>query len=341
MLSSGKGGLEQMAVVYTKALVNLGHTIFCLVMDDCPYLQDLQNSGAIVYTIKNRSIYNLINIFKIIKLLKDKKADIALCHGNRAMSLVLNKIVQRLLKPSFKTLGVMHSKHCPYKKRCNNLIFLTDAFYMMQSADIKRKSFVLPNTILENSHEFKKFHTPLVFGAMGRLHPVKGFDILLNSLAIIKNCGKSFKCIIAGSGEEEHALKRQAHMLNISNQVEFCGWIDNKDDFFNKIDVFVLSSRTETLSLALLEALAYSKPIVATKCIGPTEVLKNLTSTELAEVENPKSLADIMLCFMDNPQQMKTLAIKGNNLFKQTYSFPAFTDKLGIILQKVLYNENI
>lgn len=341
MLSSGKGGLEQMAVVYTKALVNLGHTVFCLVMDDCPYLQELKNSGASVYTLKNRSMYNLINIFKIIKLLKEKKADIALCHGNRAMSLILNKIVRRLLKPSFKTLGVMHSKHCPYKKRCDNLIFLTNAFCMAQPSYIRQKSFILPNTVLESSHTFKKVHTPLVFGALGRLHPVKGFDVLLNSLAILKNSGRSFKCLIAGSGEEEQKLKQQAHDLNLDSQVEFSGWVNDKSDFFNKIDVFVLSSRSDNMPLAVLEALAYSKPIVSTKCIGPVEVLKNLTNTELAEVENPQSLAEVMQKFIDSPQLIEPLAKEGNLLFNQHYSLAAFTAKLGVILQKVLYNENI
>ena len=340
MLSSNRGGLEQMSLVYTRAMLTLGHRVTCLIMPDCPYLKDLQSTNAEIFFAPGRNIYNPLNAYRIIQNIIRTNADIVVCHGNRAMSFVLNRIVRFFIRADFKTIGVMHSRHCPYKTQCDALIFLTQNLYQKQSTAIRKKSFVLANTVMEQPHKPVSLHTPVVFGAMGRMHPIKGFDILLQALFILKQKRKDFYFVLAGSGPEEKKILKQIDVLGLKTHVQNLGWINNKKEFFDKIDVFVLSSRYDSMPLSVLEALAFSKPVIATECVGPKEILSQLQTPLLVPVQNPQKLALAMEYLLCNKEKIPSMSVEANTLFTHSYSFSVFCNKLCQILQKVKY-ENI
>ncbi|MFI3241856.1 MAG: glycosyltransferase [Alphaproteobacteria bacterium] len=336
MLASGKGGLEQMAVVYAKALVNAGNETHCLVVDNCSYKEDMIKTGAIVHTTKTRNLYNIFNIIKILKLIKEQQTDIVICHGNRAMSIVLNKLSRLFVKSIFKTIGVMHSKNCPYKNRIDNLVFLTDTFFNEQTLDIQKKSFILANTILDESYPQVALHSPIVFGAMGRLHQVKGYDILLSAISKLHKKGLDFKFVLGGTGPDEENLKQQAKELGLQSVVEFIGWVGDKKAFFDKIDAFVLSSRSERMPLVILETFAYSKAIISTNCQGPNEVVAQLPSHLIVPTEDVDALASAMETLLTNPQKVSQMAQEGNDLFNAKYNLEIFQQNLNSILKKCI-----
>jgi len=111
--------------------------------------------------------------------------------------------------------------------------------------------------------------TPVI-GAIGNLYPVKGHAILLRAVA---NLSVPAHIVIAGRGEEEEALRREAAALGLGDRLHLLGFRDDVPDLLAAFDIYALPSFSEGQSLALIEAMAAGRPIVATAVGGNPELL--------------------------------------------------------------------
>lgn len=110
----------------------------------------------------------------------------------------------------------------------------------------------------------------IIIGGMGRLSRQKGFSILIEAAKNIKH--KNYKIIIAGQGELELDLKKQINTYGLQDKVILEGKVEARS-FLNKIDIFVFPSLWEGLGIALLEAAAMKKVIIASKTGGIKEII--------------------------------------------------------------------
>jgi glycosyltransferase involved in cell wall biosynthesis len=156
---------------------------------------------------------------------------------------------------------------------------------------------VLPNPVnsrlirsaVESHARFMHSAPPLI--AIGRLVPEKGFDILLEAFASLANGFSRTSLVIAGSGPCESSLKHRSEQLGIADRVHFAGHLDNPASYFRNALLFVLSSRTEGIPNALLEAAAAGLPIVATPAsTGLAELLTEKDGVWLAAEISPNAL---------------------------------------------------
>lgn len=112
----------------------------------------------------------------------------------------------------------------------------------------------------------------LVVGALGRLESQKGYTHLLSALKLAfdkqPELKDRIKCLIAGSGSLEAKLKKQADADGLSSNVVFCGEVGDARDFLGAVDIFVMPSLQEGQPLALLEAMAMGKPVLASDIPG-------------------------------------------------------------------------
>ena len=132
-------------------------------------------------------------------------------------------------------------------------------------------------------------HGPLLV-AMGRLAPQKGFDLLIAALA-----GRpDLRLVIAGTGPEEANLRLLAHRLGAASRVHFAGFLENPFPLIAAADLFVMPSRWEGASNALLEALACGVKIVATDC--PTGNAEMLGHGRFGTLARPNDVADLAAC---------------------------------------------
>jgi glycosyltransferase involved in cell wall biosynthesis len=132
--------------------------------------------------------------------------------------------------------------------------------------------------------------------AAGRLSREKGFDVLLDAMAIAVKRIPSLQLTILGAGPLELELKKQACELGLTGAVRFLGFQSNPWPHMRHADLFVLSSRYEGLPNALLEALALGTPVVASDCPGAIrEIQAGNDSVRLVPPEDPVSLANAMI----------------------------------------------
>jgi glycosyltransferase involved in cell wall biosynthesis len=114
----------------------------------------------------------------------------------------------------------------------------------------------------------------IVLGCLGRLTEQKGQDVLLLALAQLKDELPGLKTFVAGQGPAEHRLATDVTTLGLTDRVRFLGVRRERNTLYAAMDIFVLPSRWEGLSLALVEAAGLGLPIVATDVGGNSEVVQ-------------------------------------------------------------------
>ena len=155
------------------------------------------------------------------------------------------------------------------------------------------------NTNKTQSREQKK-QTYTVLG-IGRLHPQKDFGTLIRAFAKVRE-NRNAKLIILGEGEKRKELEELVKELDLREDIELPGFVDNPYVYMARADVFVLSSRWEGLPNTLIEAMACGTPVVSTDCpSGPAEILENGKYGKLVPVEDVDVLAKAILETLENP----------------------------------------
>ena len=160
---------------------------------------------------------------------------------------------------------------------------------------IPRESFTLmPNMIdvakfplTEPRDTGEEFH----WGYMANMVADKGHDTLLHAFSTLS----TGKLSLAGDGPHRARLELLCSKLEITDRVTFVGALPRGEvaSFFQDIDGFVHPSRYETFGIVLVEALASGRPVVATRCGGPNDIVREQDGL-LVEVDNPDDLAAAM-----------------------------------------------
>jgi glycosyltransferase involved in cell wall biosynthesis len=139
--------------------------------------------------------------------------------------------------------------------------------------------------------------------AVGRLSREKGFDLLLQALAVVRERFPNADLTIAGAGSQEAALKHLASDLGLGAAVRFAGYVTQPAAYFTGATLFVLSSRHEGMPNALLEAAAGGLPIVAMPSSqGVVDLLDGQPGVWLAAEISAPALAASLLAALKSLQ---------------------------------------
>lgn len=160
-------------------------------------------------------------------------------------------------------------------RECGAMIVLGEAWNeRIKTIEPKTNTVVVNNTVhipADVAHWDKECLRVLFLGVLIKR---KGVENLLEAIALLKKRGtiSKTKFLIAGTGEEEAFLKKKAKDLGIENSVEFLGWTtgDEKEKLLKECQVLVLPSYNEGLPVAVLEAISYGLPVIATR-VGDME----------------------------------------------------------------------
>jgi glycosyltransferase involved in cell wall biosynthesis len=112
-----------------------------------------------------------------------------------------------------------------------------------------------------------------VIAGVGRLEPVKGFDLLVAALVDVAARVPSTHLLLIGSGAEHDALRARASVLGIADRVHITGSVTDVTGYLAGADLLAVPSRNEGMSRVLVEAMALGLPVVATRVGGITDVV--------------------------------------------------------------------
>lgn len=147
-----------------------------------------------------------------------------------------------------------------------------------------------------------------IVGVVGNLYPVKGHQYLIDGLpSILAKCPNT-SFVFAGRGELEGELKAQVHRLGVETKVFFLGLRQDIPRILAMLDVFVLPSLSEGLSMAILEAMSVGKPVVATQVGGNPELVLNGETGFLVPPRDSQALASSVVALLTNRQQAAQFA---------------------------------
>ena len=147
---------------------------------------------------------------------------------------------------------------------------------------------------------------PVILG-IGRLTAQKNFPLLLRAFSKVRNRIEA-RLIILGEGENRNELRTLAEELNIDDDVDLHGFVDNPLAYLSEASVFALSSDFEGLPTVLIEALASGCPIVSTDCpSGPREILQGGRWGTLVPVGDEEALATGILQAIESPERRNEL----------------------------------
>ena len=197
-------------------------------------------------------------------------------------------------------------------------------------------SHVIPNLVNEERFfPVKKNNSNFIFLLMGALSHGKGIDIFLKAAAKIQSEGLQCEFWIAGAGPDERKLRALSENIGLASSVIWLGNIsrDLAPEIFQRSDVFVLPSRYETFGVVYAEALACGKPVIATKCGGPEDIVSDGDGM-LIDRDNPSQLADAMLELFYSSSSYCADSIRGR--FMDRYSRFSVVSAIDRVYQEVL-----
>jgi glycosyltransferase involved in cell wall biosynthesis len=160
----------------------------------------------------------------------------------------------------------------------------------------------------------------LLILSMARLAPDKGLEYLIEAAALLLRTERRFRIAIAGDGEVRAQLEELAFNLGVSDRVRLLGFREDVSDLLAACDLVVLPSLREGLSIALLEAMAAGKPIVATSIGSHRELASQAEIAQLVPPADAPALCEAILRLTRNPALMARFGAKAQVLFKSQYT---------------------
>ena len=159
---------------------------------------------------------------------------------------------------------------------------------------------------------------------VGRLGQEKGHEHLLNAAALVPQA----TFVIAGEGPLRQSLEAQARQLSIDGRVKFLGHREDIQDLLAMCDIFVLPSLSEGLPVSVLEAMAASKPVIASAVGGNKEVVVHGETGLLVSPADPTALAHAIQAVLSDPALAGRLAAAGKARVQQQFSAKTMVERI-------------
>lgn len=173
----------------------------------------------------------------------------------------------------------------------------------------------------------------------GNIRPVKGHDVFIRAAAEIIQKFPNVHFSIAGEVLEPTyfaELQGLVRDLNLSANFHFAGGVSNLREHLAGADIFVLPSRSEGFSNAIVEAMAAGLPVVATNVGGNAEAVENEVSGFIVPAEDPQALADAVLQLLCDPARAKLMGEAGKKLVADKFTTEAMMQRITTVYNQLL-----
>jgi glycosyltransferase involved in cell wall biosynthesis len=336
------GGAEIWLMDIMHGLQDRGHQVSLICRPGTILEKNALFEGFDVTTLKMNSDFDIKAIFKIRKLLKEKK--IQLISTNMDKELRIGGIAAKLAG----NIAVVPSREVDYPLK-NKLRYRFTYNYLAdhiiansfstKKTLLKEAPWLSPDKIeviykginphpyIENSGKGKELRKELkisdsekVIGFVGQIIERKGINDILKSIPGVVEKIPDVKYLFAGEGKLESFLKSEIKRMGIEKNVLFAGFRKDIPSVMNAVDLLILPSVVEGFGYVLVEAMAAGKPVVATNVSSIPEIVLDKKTGILIDVHQPEQLAEAVLKILENKDAAKEMGILGKERVLQNFT---------------------
>jgi glycosyltransferase involved in cell wall biosynthesis len=345
--SNSWGGLELNMINYSQWL-NESYEVLFLGIKDSPIVKTLeQHPIAINYFDEGRRKHlNFSAAKRLAKTLKSFGAEVLLIgHYNQHYTSVISK----LYYPQIKLVYMQHMQMMIKRKDFYHHIFYSAIDVWLAPLESLKKQLFENTTLTERQVKIvplcldetkftglkttkwearTKIRLPegsFLIGNIGRLDKLKGQEFILDALNLLKNEIANVKVVLIGNETSEGSdygsfLKQKAEGYGLTDTVIFIPHMPNIELAYKALDVFVMSSHSESIGMVTIEALLSEVPVIGTNSGGTIENLENGKWGGLFEADNATALANELRKVFANYPEAQHKAREAKNVISKQYS---------------------
>lgn len=333
-------------------LARRGHEVHVITSHDAGLPELSEENGFYIHRIawpKIRFIGIVTFWAKICLTIRKIKPDIV--HSQSLLSGIPGWAVKKILKIPYVVWGQGSDVYLPgrFTRMTSKPILQNADAALALTEDMKQKMQDICGreiSVVPNGIDIKRFKISSSGGKkagnsktiifVGRLHPVKGVQYLIEAMAIIHREMPDVKLVIVGDGTERLRLEELRENLDLNGCIQFAGQVPQEriPKIMHQADIFALPSLSESFGIVIIEAMAAGLPIVTTNVGGLPELIKNWENGFVVEPKNPEAIAEKILLILNN-NDLKAI-ISTNNITKsQQYSWDNAVEKIISTYEKV------
>ena len=321
----------------------------------------IRRTGVRVVDLTHRGKIDLFLLFRLIFLMRKKRVKIVHTH------LVHASIVGRVAAKLAGVKILVTTRHYAYDLKERSFTYWLErklaGFNRMTIAIskavrdylIRKENYDCKKvTVIYNTVDLRLFDLNMVkesvtnsdnylIGSVGRLHPQKGHSILIQSMSAVIREFRKTRLLIIGSGSLRMELENLARNLKVSDHVTFLGLKSPLEviEILRGVNLFVLASNWEGFGIAVIEAMALSKPVVATAVEGLHEVIEDGRTGFLVPQGDPQALAEKVIYLLKNRDLSTEMGKEGRKRVETLFSLDNMIVKLERLYRDLLNQEKV
>lgn len=254
-------------------------------------------------------------------------------------------VCQEATNPVLPVLGYDVPERNRVEKFRRDAHFIAMAPYLADDLTAKgipnSQIHVLPNGVQIPYLKDSRRELPIVLyvGNFSQGAHWKAFDVLFDAWKIVHEQQTGLRLVVLGGGDRS-TWEKYIDGLGCASTVDFMGRVNTPEDYYNDAAIFVLPSRVEGMSNALLEAQSWGIPCVVSDIPGNTAVVEDGVNGIVVTVNDPQALASAIIRLHANPALRKQIGIAARERMKGKYDIEMVMRKLLDIYNQICAKEN-
>lgn len=254
------------------------------------------------------------------------------------LKLLPARCISSFFVPKLSTLVVVASRALRDEIFLDNFS-LTKVKIIHNGVDTKRFSPDPPSCFLHTELNIP-LGAPLV-GICGAILEAKGHEVFIKAAAEVSHKFPNSHFVIIGEGLTPYVrhITDLANRSGLAGKLHFTGWRPDIPEIFRELEIIVIASKHEAFGLTAIEGMATGKPIVATRCGGPEEVIEHGKTGFLVEQGNHTELAQRVLELLENPAMGRRTGSVGRDKVEACFTVEIFMEEIERIVVASVTNK--
>jgi glycosyltransferase involved in cell wall biosynthesis len=341
------GGAEVHVMTLCRKLAERGHGVTVVCPRGRALTRELEDRGFDVWAPRTTGKVDPVTLVRLAARLRRDR--VAVLHTHLSTASLIGGLAARWARvPAVATVHGLNTRTAfAYARRIIAVSHAVCEHLVAQGMPVSRIS------VIYNGIELDRYREPpdaglvrarmglapgeSLIGAVGRLGPEKGHSYLIEAMALlIKREGLQARLLIVGEGRNRPVLLQTARRCGIADRVTLMGFQRDVMPYEAALDLFCLPSLKEGLSLSALEAMALSKPVIASRVGGTPEVVADGETGLLVEPANPEALARALSELLRDRERAQRMGAAGRARVERLFDLERSVDQVEEVYRRLV-----